>query len=82
MLRCIVQTNDKVLTFEHCTNYKISDRVFARLEMSFGHHHPSTLVGKNSGEIELHLGAVLLLDHFQEDGVDGDVAVDADGEGA
>ena len=50
--------------------------------MSFGHQHPSTLVGKNSGEIELHLGAVLLLDHFQEDGVDGDVAVDADGEGA
>lgn len=42
----------------------------------------STLVGKDSGEVELHLRVVLLLDHLQEDGVDGDVAVDADGEGA
>lgn len=42
----------------------------------------STLAGKDSGEVELHLRVVLLLDHLQEDGVDGDVAVDADGEGA
>lgn len=36
---------------------------------------------EDSGEVELHLGAVLLLDDLEEDGVDGDVAVDADGEG-
>jgi len=35
MLRCIVQTNDKVLTFEHCTNYKISDRVFDKTRDEF-----------------------------------------------
>lgn len=38
-------------------------------------------LAKGSGEVELHLGAVLLLDDIEEDGVDGDVAVDADGEG-
>ena len=35
-----------------------------------------------SGEVELHLGVVLLLDDVEEDGVDDDVAVDADGEAA